>query len=649
MTPPEEVNGQREQTLRDVQEKYQQERVRRLRDDGMAQFTDLFELDKFKKFLADPWTQDTPTNGTAPPTPPADQHCEILIVGAGHSGLLFAARLIDAGFSPDDILMVDNAGGFGGTWYWNRYPGLMCDVESYIYMPLIEETGYMPKMKYSSGEELRLNAERIATKWKLQDRAMFHCRASRLAWDDARKEWVSTIFQQNKGRDVGPAMTVKSRFVMLTSGISVIPQIPVIKGLETFKNDIFHTARWDYNITGGTQTDPSMVKLKGKRVGIIGTGATAIQVVPELVKWADQLYVFQRTPSAVDRRDNRATDEGWWNRETVKPGWQHARQQNFNEFMTHADPKPDVNLVSDGWTSMPSYSAIIGNKKTRPPEKLEDYRQMLHALDLIRQGQIRQRTEDIIQDKDTAEMLKAWYPGWCKRPCFHDEYLQAFNNDNITLVDTNARGVELVTETGVVVGGQEYPLDVLVLSTGYRSAFLYSPPRRVDIDVFGRDNRSLDKKWSAGVTTLFGMMSHDFPNMFWPGFVHAGGTPNFTFSIDLAAKKVAAMMAQSHLRLGSNETSPSPYRYNFTVEATSDAEEEWSNKIAAGAGMFLAAAGCTPSYINAEGELDREVSVEVQKRRARGSMWSKGVVDFEQVVEEWQKGGFEGVVMEGTE
>ncbi|KAL4809787.1 hypothetical protein BDV18DRAFT_129665 [Aspergillus unguis] len=630
------------ETLDEVEAKYKAEREKRLRTEGMEQFADLYTVDKLSRFLADPWAGSEPLRDQPPPLSD-NGRCEILIIGAGYGGLLFAARLIDAGFDPNDIRMIDNAGGFGGTWYWNRYPGLMCDIESYIYMPLLEETGYMPTQKYVSGTELREHAERIAAKWNLTDKALFHSTVETVEWDNDREEWTVRMTRSEPGQDNGP-MTVRSRFVMLTTGFSVIPQIPRIQGLESFQGDTFHTARWDYGCTGGSPTDPVLSKLADKQVGIIGTGATAIQVVPAVAPWAQHLYVFQRTPSAVDRRDNRTTDAEWWDREIRgRPGWQMDRRRNFNAFLSNSIPKPLTDMVSDGWTSMVSYSALVGTPKPPSGEKLDEYNRTLRTLDFPRQQGIRDRVDQLVTQKDVAEKLKAWYPGWCKRPCFHDEYLQAFNRDNVTLVDTNGRGVEHITEKGIVIQGKEYPLDVLILSTGYRSAFLYSPGRRVDIDIRGRNNLSLDDKWTSGVATLHGVMSHDFPNLFWPGFAQSGGTPNFAHCIDLSAQHVAEIMAEARARV-KPASSELKGKYNVLIEATAAAEEAWSDRIASQAGVFGATAGCTPSYINAEGELDRTVSPEVLKKRARGAMWGKGILDYERVLKEWEADGkFEGV------
>ncbi|EON98383.1 putative flavin-binding monooxygenase-like family protein [Phaeoacremonium minimum UCRPA7] len=633
------------QSLAEIEERYKNEHDKRIRSDGLAQFTDLYSLPKFRRFKQDPWA-DPSTYDSLPRAQDGDRR-EILIMGTGIAALVFAVRLLDAGFKAEDMQFVDTSAGFGGTWYWNRYPGLMCDVESYIYMPLLEETGYIPKNKYASGTELREQSERIAKQYGLSDHTWFRTRMLDSVWDDDAKEWVSRLSEQLSDGQEREPVTVRSRFVILTTGLMLIPQIPQIKGVEKFDGECFHAARWDYNVTGGTPQDPSLVNLRGKKVGIIGTGASAVQVVPELAKWVDQLYVFQRTPSAVDTRGNRPTDVERFKTEIGnKPGWWAARCQNFAAFVNNSDPKPEVDLVHDGWTTMLSYSALIGTTAHKPktPEEIQEYYKYLHELDLERQSKIRDRVDVIVKDPTVAAKLKPWYAGFCKRPCFHDEYLQSFNKPNVQLVDTDGRGIDEITETGLVVKGTSYNVDVLILATGYKSPFLFSPPGRVGVDVIGRDGVDLDKKWTNAVTTLHGLMSHDFPNLFWPGFIQAGGNPNYTYTINQGALQVAHIMAAGVKKSISTTPSNSTYRHNFTVEATAEGEENWSQAVASHAFMLGATAGCTPSYMNAEGELEGLTDPVQLAKTARSATWGKGQADFDKVLVEWRKkGNFEGV------
>jgi cation diffusion facilitator CzcD-associated flavoprotein CzcO len=297
-----------------LQQKYAEEAAKRFRPDGIDQFVELkdAELERFRTLGDDPWADHAALN--ARQTVRDGARYKFLVLGAGYGGLLFAVHLIEAGVAsgPDDIRIVDAAGGFGGTWYWNRYPGLHCDVESYTYMPLLEETGYMPKSKYAPGHELREHADRIATKWGLHDKAVFRASVRKTAWDESAKLWDVEI-EQGRGPGQQPAgLRVQAQYVLIASGVLSSPQVPRIPGLQTFAGPMFHTARWDYSVSGGKPEDLSLTGLRGKRVGFLGTGATAIQAVPHLARWAKEVHVFQRTPSSVTWRGQRPTDPQEW-------------------------------------------------------------------------------------------------------------------------------------------------------------------------------------------------------------------------------------------------------------------------------------------------------------------------------------------------
>ena len=383
-----------------------------------------------------------------------NDRCQILIIGAGLGGLQYAVRMVEAGVRPEDLRIVDPAGGFGGTWYYNRYPGLSCDIESYCYLPLLEETGYVPKHRYSSGEEIRNYANIIAEKWNIANSAVFLTKAEKLVWDDAGKEWLVELMQRRKGK-LPQTLKIRSQFVAMVDGVLNWPKLPGFPGILDYQGQVFHSSRWDYSITGGSETEPSLTKLKDKRVAIIGTGASAVQVIPHLARWSKHLYVVQRTPAAVDCRDQRETDPGRFHKEVATAaGWQRERLKNFHQHFT-TDKQPSVNLVDDQWTHAMAMVAIAGNAAgPKSIEELPAYMKLLHTIDLPRQNQVRARVDHDVRDPSVAEKLKAWYPTWCKRPCFHDEYLPTFNRDNVTLVDTNGAGPDHLTSDAIVVGDQ---------------------------------------------------------------------------------------------------------------------------------------------------------------------------------------------------
>ncbi|KAF2215974.1 hypothetical protein CERZMDRAFT_34840 [Cercospora zeae-maydis SCOH1-5] len=629
--PAPDGNGQAVPNDHDYIQKYALEREKRLGRGGTAQYIDSKSA-KLKKLLEDPWI------ATGTPIQQVVQdggHRKIAIVGAGYGGILFAVALIKKGFSTEDILIVDPAGGFGGTWYWNRYPGLMCDVESYIYMPMLEEMDYMPKNKYASGEELRKYAESICQKYGLSRTAMFQSTVQKADWDKKCNQWKLEVVQSPKGGSES-RLRINADFVVLANGLLNNAKIPNTAGASDFRGHTFHTARWDYEVTGGSSASPEMSRLQDKKVAIIGTGATAVQVVPQLAKWSKKLYVFQRTPSAVDVRNNRETDPiEWKTKIATTPGWQLDRNLNFCSFVSNASPKPQVDLVDDGWTSAPAFSALIGGPSYNVNmTNVGQHLAMLNALDTPRAARVRARAAGIVQDPYTAEKLQAWYPTWCKRPCFHDEYLPSFNRENVELVDTDGRGVTRITENGVNFDGKDYEVDVLIWSTGFTSPGIGTAASRAGIELSGRDGKSLDDHTRSGLSTLHGVTSREFPNLFWPGPQQSGTAPNQIFVLEILSAHIAYIISEA-----SERASGSPI-----VQPTQEAQQAWAMTCLAGSATFAAVTGCTPGYINAEGETDQR-SMEEKMTAARLAPWCRGIADFANVIEKWRADG----KMEGLE
>ncbi|HEX7036392.1 MAG TPA: NAD(P)/FAD-dependent oxidoreductase [Pseudomonadales bacterium] len=436
------------------------------------------------------------------PREPLTDECEVLVIGAGFAGLLLWYKLRAQGFV--DVRFCEKGGDVGGTWYWNRYPGIACDVESYSYLPLLEEMGYVPTMKFASGFEIFEYCQRMAEKTGFYERCLFHTTVDRTEWDERTGRW--TVFTDRGDR-------MRARFVVLANGILTTPKLARIDGMQSFRGESFHTSRWRYD-----------VDLKGKRIGIIGTGATAVQVIPELAKVARELYVFQRTPSTVDVRDQRATtpeEIEAWSRE---PGWARARRARFAR-------------ISAGRTAMQANDDYLSGKV--PDFKERKYHERpLSPEELIAKQldtnfrimeQIRARVDAIVKDPKTAAALKPYYPYGCKRPTFHDEYLPTFNLPHVTLVDTAPLGVRRINENGVVHDGREYPLDVLIYATGFQ----WMATSTFNM-IVGRDGRSLTEKWqSEGTRTFLGLHSHGYPNLFIvTGPQGGGGSFNFTDAIE---------------------------------------------------------------------------------------------------------------------
>ncbi|GKT66939.1 flavin-binding monooxygenase-like family protein [Colletotrichum tofieldiae] len=650
-------------SLEIIRRKYDEERDKRYHPEGLQQYVvDLAASHKFSRFQADPWvwpksSSQTPNGDCVSPaatiaksnTLKDKDSCVFLIVGAGYGGILFAANLIKAGVDPNDIRLVDIAMGFGGTWYWNRYPGLQCDVESYIYMPLLEDTGYMPKHKYSFGPELRAHAERIAVHFGFQDKAQFGTRVDALTWDDGSSEWEAKLYIENEGTPI----SVRSKFVLTAYGIGHYPKLPNISGLDSFQGSAFHTSRWNYSVTGGSEAEPSLTSLTDKRVGIVGTGATAVQAVPFLARWAKQLYVFQRTPSAVGPRNNKPTDpELWRTGIATYEGWQKDRAENFNAFLANDPAKPEIDLVQDEWTKLPSYSALIGNPTNlgaKSREEVASYIATLETLDLPQQESRRSRIDNIVKDRATAEALKPWYPSWCKRPCFNDDYLNVFNQSNVTLVSTGARGIEKIGPRNVTVDGSEYDVDVLIFATGFRPPTSGSPAERSRMKVYGRNGLDMDTKWAQpqGQSTLHGLISREFPNFLFPGPNQMGAAPNGTYQRDQLGQHFAyivttAAQRNSNLQVKTQGQAISKYgKYDVVIEPTLEAEENWAKAVAQHAVKLSAMAGCTPNYMITpeEQEAVAKERKDLLQRKARGALWGRGVADYMSILRSWRGEG----------
>ena len=501
-------------------------------------------------------------------------HVTFAFIGGGFAGLVVGARLKEAGIK--DVRIIEKGGDFGGTWYWNRYPGAQCDTASMIYMPLLEETGHMPTEKYAHAPEIRGQCERIGKKYDLYDNALFHTEVQDLEWNDADKVW---IVRTNRG----DAFTTK--YIGMGTGPLHVAKLPGLEGIEDFKGKSFHTSRWDYDYTGGDPEGAPLDKLADKRVAIIGTGATAVQCVPHLAKSAKELFVFQRTPSSVDERGNVPIDKEWFD-EIATEGWQQRWMENFVE--NQSDGIPEEDLVMDGWTELSR--RIRGKIFKLAPEDMtpENMLAAWEDADHEKMEEIRQRAESIVEDKETAENLKAWYRQLCKRPCFHDAYLQAYNEPGTHLIDTDGNGVERITEKGVVANGQEYEVDCIIYASGFEVGSDYTA--RAGFDLTGKGGQKLSERWADGMRTLHGLHVNGFPNAFIVQPSQAANLiSNVPHNIVDHAKTISAIVSHAEQN-GFAE-----------VDATDEAVEKWVNFVLTGVPRMLGTADCTPGYYNNEG------------------------------------------------
>ena len=549
----------------ELRARYRYERDRRLRPEGTAQYVE--PTADFGYFVEDPYTEREATR------PALRDEVDAVVIGGGFGGLLAGARLRQAGI--ERIRIIEKGGDVGGTWYWNRYPGIRCDIESYVYLPLLEEVGSIPSEKYTRGEEIRDHAVAIARHFDLYRDACFQTEATGLRWEESTRRWTVRTDRDD---------VITARYVICTAGPFGRPKLPGLPGMDTFAGHTFHTSRWDYEYTGGDATG-NLHRLADKRVALVGTGATAIQCVPILAEHAERLYVVQRTPSTVDTRDNRPTDPVW--AAGLTPGWHQRRRENFLNLISGVPQ--DENLVGDQWTSLVAMTAaeFAGTDPAALAAAEIDRRGEL--ADFKKMNELRARVDAIVDDKATAEALKPWYRHGCKRPTFSDEYLPAFNRPNVTLLDTDGLGIERITEHGLVCRGVEFEVDCIIFATGYETggplSALAGPA------IAGRDGQTLAEHWKAGLRTLHGMSSHGFPNLFRMGLGQNGVAVNFVHVLDEQAGHIAAM-------IGEAETARARY-----VEPSAQAEALWVAEIEGSAHPAAAlAAECTPGYYNNEGK-----------------------------------------------
>jgi cation diffusion facilitator CzcD-associated flavoprotein CzcO len=596
-----------------LRQKYAQERDKRLRPDGNAQYLHL--EGQLSHYLEDPYLPVEVRE-------PRRDHVTFAFVGGGFGGLSTCARLVEAGVR--DVRIVEKGGDFGGAWYWNRYPGAQCDTASFVYMPLLEETGHMPSEKYAHAPEILEHSRRIGRHYGLYDHALFHTEVTAMEWDEGAARW---IVRTSRGDEF------TAQLVGMGSAGLHVPKLPGIPGLQSFRGHSFHTSRWDYEYTGGSPEGAPMDKLRDKRVAIIGTGATAVQCVPHLARACKELYVFQRTPSSIDVRNNVKTDPEWFT-QIATPGWQQRWLENFTANQTGGGATED--LVMDGWTDL---AGRIRRKIAELPPAERTPRKMLQAFedsDFEKMSEIRARVDGVVKDPETAQKLKAWYRQLCKRPCFHDEYLQAFNVASCHLVDTDGKGVERIDERAVYVAGKDYEVDCIIYASGFESGGLIGAggaldlgalhARRMGFDVIGRSGVKLSSYWREGMRTKHGTHVHGFPNMFIAQPTQGANLiSNVPHNLVEAGRTIATIVAHMRER---------GYR---EVEVTKEAEDAWLELLLSGMGRMLGSQDCTPGYYNNEGQDPGEVA-----RTFVG--YPHGAMAFFKYLAEWRSTGrFEGL------
>lgn len=587
-----------------IKEKYRHERDKRLRREAQDQYVIADEVYRGMEEV-DPHTPLIERD-------PISEDLEVAILGAGWSGLLSAYHLRKAGI--ENFRNIDIAGDFGGCWYWNQYPGLQCDNEAYCYIALLEETGYVPSKKFADGWEIHEQFQRIATQFNLYEGALFHTLITSLAWDAEIDRWRITT---NRGDDI------RARFVIMGGGPANTPKLPGIPGLQDFNGKTFHSSRWDYDYTGGDRRTPVLDKLADKRIAILGTGASGVQAIPYLGRYAKQLYVIQRTPSSVDIRNNTPTDPAW--KASLKPGWQRERQTNYHRGMLEAFHPGDQDIVCDIWTEISRNLAVELEQEGWPTLTFEEYMARREVMDHQVMERLRRRVAEIVEDEETAEALKPYFRILCKRPTSNDEYYPTFNRPNVTLVDvSSSRGLERMTDKGFVHDGVEYEIDCMIFASGFEQTSELH--RRWGIDrIEGRDGLSLYDHWEESPRTLHGASTHGFPNMFFTGLIQGGLHSSLTVALGQQGEHIAGIIKEAQRRGA------------VSVEVSEEAQDEWVRTIRASAiDLTSPLRECTPGYYNNEGGKTF--------RSYLGEFYGPGWFAYMALLDDWRASGMNGLI-----
>ena len=496
----------------------------------------------FERYEDDPYASEVPDRD------PIDDEVEVLFIGGGFSALLTSARLKQKGV--ESIRIVERGADVGGTWYWNRYPGVACDVVAYDYLPLLDEMEYVPTRHYAGGPEILGHCQAIAKRFDLYELAVFGTTVTSTTWNEDEQRWIV-------GTDRGD--TMRAKFVICANGTLAKPKLAVISGMERYEGHSFHTSRWDYEFTGA-----DLEKLADLRVGIIGTGASAVQIIPNLGANAKEVYVFQRTPSSIDIRDDWETDQEWAAK--LKPGWQHKRRAKI------------ISKQREVAERRGTLRGVTREEKIRRQENAN-----INAM-----MRIHKRIEETVEDPKTAESLKPWYMLMCKRPCFHNEYLETFNLPGVHLIDTHGKGITEIGEKGPIFEGTEYEVDLLIYATGFevQQTGIYN-------QIIGEGGLDLQDKYADGIRTVLGIHTAGFPNLFIMGGYQASFQFNLTDLLQVQGDHIATTIA--HVRDNDLDT----------VDVTHETEEWWVQEVIAHRGKTNRNQECTPGYYNFEGQENR--------------------------------------------
>lgn len=586
--------------IRALRAKYAHERDKRIRSETGEQYASPEDHLVYDTREHDPFTPVTPRDAI-------DEDLDVAILGGGWTGILAGFHLKQAGVT--NFRHIEHAGGFGGTWYWNRYPGIQCDNDAYCYLPLLEEMGTLPSKKFADGLEIYEYIQSIVDKYGFRENALLHTEIVGLDWQEDIKRWLVTT---NRGD------TIRARNVIMCGGTLSTPKFPGLPGLHAFKGQKFHTSRWDYDYTGGSWEEPVLEKLRDKRVAILGTGATSVQAVPYLGEYAKELFVIQRTPSSVDERPNPLTNPEW--AASLQPGWQAARQENFLRAANEILPRESPDLICDIWTEVNRNLNAEREELGWPEMTMEEFMEKREVMDYRVMERLRKRVEDIVNDPETAEALKPYYRFMCKRPLSNNDYHETFNRPNVKLIDVSlTAGLEAMTEKGFMHQGTEYEIDCMVFASGFEVSS--DLRRRWGIkSIVGRNDVSIYDYWADGPLTLNGSMAHNFPNMFFTGYIQGGLNGTTTLQFGEQVRHASWIISQA-LQKGIT-----------AVEPTQEGQDAYIQEFRANeVDLSVILNECTPSYFTNEGDKEAKWFL------FRG--WGPGWDNWQQKMEDWRNAG----------
>jgi cyclohexanone monooxygenase len=466
---------------------------------------------------------------------------DVAVVGAGFAGMYMLYKLRNLGFS---VKVFERADGVGGTWYWNRYPGARCDVESLNYSfsfdPDLEQEWTWSE-RYSPQPEILKYANHVADRFDLRKDIEFQTSIDQAVWDDEACRWTIST---SKGE------TISAQFYVMASGCLSQSKLPEVPGVDTFQGPTYHTGHWPHQ----------GVDFTGMRVGVIGTGSSGIQSIPIIAQQAAELTVFQRTPNFTMPAGNRSlTAEESDAMKAIYPSHRDAaRASGFGvpveeptKSALEATPEEREEVYWRGWDSGNLVGMLLG---------FNDLLTNKAANDTVCEF-IRQRIREIVKDPQTAEDLCPYdHPLGTKRPCLDTGYYETYNRENVRLVNLRRTPLVEITPTGIRTSDEEFTFDAIVFATGFDAM----TGALVAVDIEGCDGLTLKDKWKNGTRTYLGIMVHGFPNFFT---ITGPASPSVFSNMMISIEQHVDWIGDCLVHLREN--------HKAAIEATQDAEDYW--------------------------------------------------------------------------